>query len=220
MNSMPSHRVSGTDDFIKRSRRIAIVGEPWDVVGPDIGSAASIVSCELARRLTRNWQVTIYGPRQPEQKRYEIGLETVEFKRLTVFRKPQKILEMVLSIVACWTKRNLGRYTFSYFYHFFYFLRVAISIRASKTDVVLVVNLVQGATIIKFFNPSATFCMRMACEWLTQFATAATERRLRAVDLIFGNSDYTTEKTKTRFPEVAGRCHTVRHGVDTVRFCP
>jgi glycosyltransferase involved in cell wall biosynthesis len=221
INSMPDHEMAGSNDCIKHgNRRIAIVGEPWDIVGPDVGSAASIVACELARRLARDWQVIIYGRRQPGQKRSEIGLETVEFKRLAVFRKHQRILEMVLGILACWTKRNLGNYIFSYFYHFSYFLRVALSLRASKTDAVLVVNLVQGAAIIKFFNPSATVCMRMACEWLTQFATAATERRLRAVDLIFGNSEYTTDKIRARFPEIAARCHTLRHGVDTVRFCP
>jgi len=213
--------MAASDDYIKReNRKIAIVGEPWDDAAPDVGTAASIVACELARSLARDWRVTIYGQRQPGQKRFEIGLETVEFRRLVVFRKHQRVMEVILGILACWTKRNLGRYIFSYSYHFFYFLRVALSLRASKTDVVLVVNLVQGAAIIKFFNPSATVCMRMACEWLTQFATAATERRLRAVDLIFGNSEYTTDKIRARFPEIAARCHTLRHGVDTVRFCP
>jgi len=218
---MPNHGMIGIDDSIKRgSRRIAIVGEPWDIIGPDVGTAASIVACELARRLARNWRVTIYGRRQRGQKRSEIGLQTVEFKRLAVFRKHQKIMEVILGILACWTKRNLGSYVFSYFYHSFYFLRVALSIRISKTDVVLVVNLVQGAAIIKFFNPSAKVCLRMACGWLSQFATASTERRLRTVDLIIGNSDYTIKKIRARFPEIAARCHTVRHGVDAVRFCP
>jgi glycosyltransferase involved in cell wall biosynthesis len=218
---MPSDKMGGSEHCVKRgNRRIAIVGEPWDVIGPDIGSAASIIACEFARRLARNWQVTIYGRRQPRQKRSEIGLETVAFKRLAVFRKHQRLLEMVLGMLACWTKRNIGRYTFSYFYHFFYFLRVAISIKASKTDVVLVLNLVQGAAIVKFFNPSATVCMRMGTEWLTQFATAATERRLRTVDLIIGVSEYITDKIRARFPEIAARCHTVLNGVDTVRFCP
>lgn len=218
---MASHGMVGSDDCIKRAeRRIAIVGEPWDVIGPDIGNAASIVVCEFARRLAVNWQITIYSPRQPGQKRVEIVLETVEFKRLTVRRGHQRVAEMVLGILACWTKTNLGRYTFSYFYHFFYFLRVAISIRASKTDVVLVLNLVQGAAIIKFFNPSATVCLRMGTEWLTQFATTAIERRLRTVDLVIGVSEYITDNVRARFPEIAERCHTVRNGVDTVRFCP
>ena len=60
----------------------------------------------------------------------------------------------------------------------------------------------------------------MHCEWLTQFATVANERRLRDVDLITGCSDYITEKIKSRFPTIAARCHTVHDGVDTDRFCP
>jgi len=60
----------------------------------------------------------------------------------------------------------------------------------------------------------------MQCEWLTQFATAASERRLRGVDLIIGCSDYITDGIKSRFPVIAERCHTVHSGVDTDRFCP
>jgi glycosyltransferase involved in cell wall biosynthesis len=221
MNSMPNHRMTGRDDSIKpRIRRIAIVGEPWDIVGPDVGTAVSIVACELARSLIPDWQVTIYGRRRRGEKRYEFSPETVEFKRLAVCRKPQKIIEVILGILSCWTKRHLGRYIFSYFYHCFYFLRVALSIRPSKTDVVLVINLVQGAAIVKFFNPFATVCLRMGTEWLTQFATPPTGRRLRSVDLIIGVSDYITENIKACFPELAARCHTVRNGVDTARFFP
>jgi glycosyltransferase involved in cell wall biosynthesis len=111
-------------------------------------------------------------------------------------------------------------YMFSYFYHFFYFLRAALSIRASKCDVVLIINFLQGAAIIKFFNPSAAVCLRMGCEWLTQFAPAVSGRRLRNVDLIIGVSDYISQGIRIRFPEVAPRCFTVRNGVDTIRFCP
>ena len=81
-------------------------------------------------------------------------------------------------------------------------------------------NFLQFASIIKLFNPSVKICLSMHCEWLTQFATPASECRLRKVDLIIGCSNYITEKISTRFPAVAGRCHTVYDGVDTDRFCP
>ena len=113
----------GSDDCIKRpERRIAFVGEPWDVIGPDIGNSASIVVCEFARRLAVNWHITIYSPRQPGQKRVEIVLKTVEFKRLAVRRGHQRVVEMVLGILACWRKTNLGRYTFSYFFFIISFI--------------------------------------------------------------------------------------------------
>jgi glycosyltransferase involved in cell wall biosynthesis len=60
----------------------------------------------------------------------------------------------------------------------------------------------------------------MQCEWLTQFATRASERRLRRVDLVIGCSDHITEAIKARFPMIAARCHTVFNGVDIARFCP
>jgi glycosyltransferase involved in cell wall biosynthesis len=200
-------------------RRIAIVGQPWENVAPDTGSSISIVACELARCLARDWQVTIYGRRCPGQNRSEITNETVEFKRFLVFHRHQKIIVAILSVLTCWRKIHLN-YMLSYFYHFFYFLRVALSIRASKFDVVLVINFLQCAAIIKFLNPSVTVCLRMGCEWLTQFATAASERRLRKVDLIIGVSEYITESIRIRFPEIAARSHTVCNGADTVRFCP
>jgi glycosyltransferase involved in cell wall biosynthesis len=201
-----------------RTRRIAIVGQPWEKVAPDAGSSISIVACGLAQCLAHDWRVTIYGRRWQGQKSSEISGEAVEFKRFTVFRKHQKILEAIFSMLACWRKTYFN-YMFSYFYHFFYFLRVACSIRASKFDVVLVINFVQCAAMIKLFNPSAIVCLRMGCEWLTQFATAS-ERRLRTVDLIIGVSEYITENIRARFPEVAARCYTVRNGVDPVRFRP
>jgi glycosyltransferase involved in cell wall biosynthesis len=104
--------------------------------------------------------------------------------------------------------------------HPLYALWVALSIRALKCDVVLVHNFLQFSSLIKLFNPSATICLSMHCEWLTQFATAATDRRLRDVDLIISCSDYITEGIKTRFPMIAARCHTVHDGVDTRRFRP
>lgn len=201
-----------------RTRRIAIVGQPWENVAPDTGSSISIVACEFARRLAHDWQVLIYGRRCRGQKRSEISTEKIEFKRLTVFHKHQKILETIFGVLACW-KNTRFSYVLSYFYHFFYFLRVAIDIRISKCDVVLVINFVQYAALIKLFNPSAIVCLRMGCEWLTQFATVS-KRHLRSADLIIGVSEYITESIRTHFPEVAGRCHTVRNGVDTVRFCP
>jgi glycosyltransferase involved in cell wall biosynthesis len=200
-------------------RRIAIVGQPWEKVAPDTGSSISIIACELARCLANDWRVSIYGRRWRGQKRCEISSETIEFERLFVFRKHQKILETIFSVLACWKKTRFN-YMFSYFYHFSYFLRVAFSIRASRYDIVLVINFVQCAAIIKLLNPSAIVCLRMGCEWLTQFASAASERRLRTIDLIIGVSEYITESIRTHFPDVAARCHTVRNGVDTARFCP
>jgi glycosyltransferase involved in cell wall biosynthesis len=202
------------------SRRIAIVGQPWDNVAAKSDNSIVVIAYQLARRLAPDWRVTIYGRRGSGQKRWEIdNEESIEFKRLRVCQKPQVLIERLLSVLACYKKRHV-HYTLSIWYHLFYALRVSVSIRVSKYDAVLVHNFLQFAWIIKLFNPSVTICLSMHCEWLTQFATAANERRLHAVDLITGCSDYITEKIKIRFPSISARCQTVYDGVDTDRFCP
>jgi glycosyltransferase involved in cell wall biosynthesis len=201
-----------------RSRRIAIVCQPWDNVAPQNSSSIPVIAYQLARQLAGTWHVTLYGRRGAGQKRREFDGENIEFKRLTVFQKPQSIVEVLLGILACY-KKTCFPYVLSYSYHLLYILRVTLSIRASKSDIVLVFNFVQFAAIIKLFNPAARICLHMQCEWLTDFA-AASERRLRAVDLIFGCSDYVTDRIRTCFPAMAARCHTVYNGVDADLFCP
>jgi glycosyltransferase involved in cell wall biosynthesis len=198
------------------TRRIAIVCQPWDNVASQSGNSIVTVSYQLAGCLTRDWRVTIYGRRGPGQKRWEVDSGTIEFKRLKVFLTPQRLIVTLICIIASYRKRRTS-YMLSIWYHLFYALRVAISIKVSKYDVVHVHNFLQFALIIKFFNPAATICLHMHCEWLRQFAI---ERQLRKVDLIIGVSDYITEGTRTRFPTIAERCHTVYNGVDTVWFCP
>jgi spore coat protein SA len=203
----------------RRVRRIAIVCQPWDNVASESGNSIVTVSYQLARCLARDWHVTIYGRRKSGQERREIDGETIEFRHFKIFHRPQAMVERLLSILARYKRRRIN-YMLSMGYHLFYAVRVALSIRTSKCDVVLVHNFLQFASVIKLFNRSATICVHMHCEWLRQFATRASERRLRKIDLIIGISDYITEGTRIRFPAIAERCHTVYNGVDTDRFCP
>jgi glycosyltransferase involved in cell wall biosynthesis len=202
-----------------RTRQVAIICQPWDNVVAQTAASIVILSCQLARCLARDWRVVIYGRRLPGQKPQETGGETVVFKRFSVIHRPHAILEILLGIVACYTKSRI-KYPLSYFYHLFYALRVALSVRATKCDVVIVHNFLQFASIIKRFNPSAAVCMHMHCEWLSYYVTAASERRLRDLDLIIGCSEFISGEVKSRFPAIAARCHTVYNGVDTNIFCP
>ena len=202
-----------------RTRRIAIVCQPWDYVAPDSGNSIVVIAYQLSRCLAPDWHVTIYGRGKSGQKSQEIVSEAIEFRHIRTRHSRHAKIEALLGILACYRKRRIN-YMLSIWYHFFYALRVAFSIRASRCDAVLVQNFLQFASVIKLFNPSATICLSMHCEWLTQFATAASERRLRGVDLIIGCSDYITDGIKSRFPMIAARCHTVHDGVDTDRFCP
>src|SRR6516164_8501283 len=202
-----------------RTRRIAIVGNPWENVVPQSSSSMVIIAYGLAHHLPSGWRVTIYGRRRPGQKRRETDGEAIEIKRLSVIHKPHTLFVILLGILACYTKCRIG-YHLSYFYHTFFALRVALSIRVSKYDIVIVNNFSQFATIVKLFNPSATVCLSMHCEWLSQYATAGSERRLRHLDLIITCSEYITEQIRKCFPGIAAKCHTVHDGVDVDRFCP
>jgi glycosyltransferase involved in cell wall biosynthesis len=202
-----------------RIERIAIVCQPWENVAPQSRHSLAIIAYQLACRLADHSYVIIYGQRGPGQKQSEMDGASIEFKRLKVLQIPQGIIEILLGILSCYFKKRVD-YMFSYFYHPYYALRVALNIRASKCEIVLVYNFLQFASIIKLINPSAKICLSMQCEWLTQLATPAAERRLRKIDLIIGCSDYITEGIRTRFPAIAARCHTVYNGVDTDRFCP
>jgi len=201
------------------SRRIAIVGHPWENVVERAASSMVIVAYQLARNLPPGWRITLYGRRLPGQNRWEADGDTVEIKRLSVVHKPHILFEVLLGILASYTKRRIG-YHVSYLYHTCYALRVALDIRASKHDVVIVNNFLQFASIIKLLNPSAKVCLSMHCEWLSQYATAGTERRLHDLDLIIGVSEYITAAVRKCFPAIAAKCHTVYNGVDINRFCP
>jgi glycosyltransferase involved in cell wall biosynthesis len=202
-----------------RTPRIAIVGHPWENVVARSSSSMVIAAYGLAHHLPSGWRVTLYGRRLPGQRRREADGEIIEIKRLTVIHKPHRLFEVLLGILACYTKCRIG-YHLSYFYHTFYAVRVALSIRASKHNIVIVNNFPQFASIIKLFNRSATVCLSMHCEWLSQFASAGTERRLRDLDLIITCSHYLTQPIRKCFPRLASKCHTVHDGVDPNRFGP
>jgi glycosyltransferase involved in cell wall biosynthesis len=199
--------------------RIAVVCQPWDDVAPRSGNSIVIIAYHLARCLAGNSSVIVYGRRGAGQTRSELGADKIEFRRFTVLQRPQVLLELSLGVLACYFNCQI-KYMASWLYHPFYAFRVALDIRKQKCNVVLVYNFLQFTSIIKFFNPSARICLSMQCEWLTQLASVAGERRLGKVDLIIGCSDYITGGIRARFPAIAARCHTVYNGVDTDRFCP
>src|SRR6516162_7183861 len=99
-----------------RTRKIAIVCQPWDNVAAQSSSSIVIIAYQLARRLAGNSYVTIYGRRGPGQKQSVIDGATVDFKRLKVLQIPQGLVEISLGIVSCYLKTR-NNYMFSYFYH-------------------------------------------------------------------------------------------------------
>jgi glycosyltransferase involved in cell wall biosynthesis len=199
--------------------RIAIVGHPWENVVAQTSASPVILTYGLANHLPPGWRITLYGRRHHGQRRHETDGGSIEVKRLSIIHKPHILLEVLLGILACYTKWRIS-YHVSYFYHTFYALRVALDIRAAKCDLVIVNNFAQFASIIKLINPSARVCLSMHCEWLSDYASAGTYRKLRDLDLIIGCSEYITAPIRKCYPTIAAKCHTVYDGVDTDRFSP
>src|SRR5260370_22893842 len=109
-------------------RRIAIVCQPWDHVASESGNSIVVIAYQLARCLGRGWHVTIYGRRRSGQGSREIDSENIEFRHLKIRHRPQAIIERLLSVLACYRKRRIN-YMLSMWYHLFYAVRVAVSIR-------------------------------------------------------------------------------------------
>jgi spore coat protein SA len=114
-----------------------------------------------------------------------------------------------------------GRVDFSSrLFYLFYALRVASGLRRGRFDIIHLLNFSQFAPIVRAFNPRSRLVLNMRCEWLSQLDHGTVARRLQHVDLVVGCSEHITARVRDRFPDLAGRCHTVYNGVDIRLFHP
>jgi glycosyltransferase involved in cell wall biosynthesis len=216
--------------------KIAIVDQPFgNIILPwtGVGGSVDIITYEIARRLARSFDVTVYTRRNRYQKKVEFD-QGVKYQRIsTVFDDWYPFLESALdklerfhgkkaisyNIKRVLLFRNFKRPFFaSNLYYFTYALQVAKDLKKKKCDVVHVHNFSQFVPIIRAFNPKIKIVLHMHCEWLTQLDRVMLESRLREVDLIIGVSEYITEKIRQRFPLFGKRCQTLYNGVDVTAF--
>jgi len=94
-----------------------------------------------------------------------------------------------------------------------YALKIALDLRKQKCDVVHVYNYPKFAWLIKRLNPRLLVVLNMHGEWLTQIAFTNLHQRLREIDLVLSCSNFITESTAAKFPDIASRCKTVPMGV-------
>lgn len=99
-----------------------------------------------------------------------------------------------------------------------YIVWVAMHLRKQGCDIIHIHQFSQYVPIVRFFNPTAKIVLHMNCEWLTQLDEPTIRRRIAKADLIFGSSDYISEKIEKRFPEYRGKIATVYNGVHHNRF--
>lgn len=216
--------------------KLAIVNQPsGNIILPWTGAGGSIdiIIYEMARRLAKSCDVTVYTKRNKHQKKIEFD-QGAKYKRIsTVFDDWYRYLLIALrklerfnstramghSIRRFLFFRNVKRpFQASKFYYFRYAVQVAKDLKKNKCDIVHLHTFSQFVPIIRAFNPEIKIVLHMHCEWLTQFDLKMIESRLREVDLVIGISDYITEKIRRRFPQFAERCQTIYTGVDPTTF--
>lgn len=177
----------------------------------------SILTYELAKRLSASCEVIIYTRRaagQPAQETYN----GIRFRRFTS-KMEDRLLRPLKVLVRLLERGTSNRPLFSRsIYFFFYGLRIAFDLRKEDCNIIHVHNFSQFIPILRAFNPRSKIILHMHCEWLSQLNHAMIGRRLRKTDIIIGVSDYITGAVRKSFPEFADRCVTLHNGIDTAFF--
>lgn len=196
--------------------KIAFVTQPIHGFALPPHSSLSIWTYEIARRLARTCDVTVFTRRFRPQP-WEEDHEGVHIRRVPT--RPDDVLIQVLreSRIFRTAKRPLFA---SRLYYLRYGLEIAWKLRQERFDVVHVQNFSQLVPIIRTINPNIKIALHMQCEWLTQLDRGIIAPRLDQADLITSCSDYVTRKIREAYPEAIGRCQTLYNGVDPDLFVP
>jgi len=205
--------------------KIAFVNQPWDTILPSLGgpgSSLAIITYELARRLVKcGHEVIVYGAGS----RFDLGKRVefdqgIEFRSMRGVKLEGKLVEMAHTAADRFIgKPSVERARFaSKHYLGVYGWQVARTIARGKPDIIHVHNLFQLTPALRKLNPSARIILHMNCSWLSQIAPDIIEAYLSHVDMVFGASDYITDRVKERYPAYASRCQTVYNGVDMDGF--
>lgn len=188
-----------------KKKRLAFVTNPLD---SGFKSSISIVTLELAKRLTAGYDVTVYAGEGKEKKPAPAG---VAVRRLHS-RPDQTLRRLTGRLKPLYSLRK--PFFGSSLYYPLYMTRLALDLRMGGFDIVHLHNFTQFIPVIRALNPGIKIVLHMHSEWLTQLDGETMKKRVRRADLILSCSEYITEKTKRSFPEAAHRCETLYNGVD------
>lgn len=197
--------------------KIAILNQPQDpaVAGDEQRGSVAIVNWELARRLADRHEVTVYAPRAPGQALVE-RWGKIEIRRI---RFTAKYLHKGTQLLA---GRFVGRlpYAYSSLYYREYFLQVARDLRGRSMDVVHFPVQLQVAGLLRKAAPQSKLVLHMHQDEIAQLDSDFLLQHLAQIDSVVTVSDFVTDRARARFPEFAGRIHTIGNGVDIERFHP
>ena len=199
--------------------KLAIVSQPLDGVLPPEQSSVGIWTYEVARRLAGAHDVTVHARYMGHVERagspHDVTHDGVRYRfRFAAPVRAWRMLSVLWERLP-WVRDPIYA---SPLYYLEYALPLAVRIRNEAPDVVHIHNFTGFVPIIRRFNPSARIVLHMSCEWLSQLDERRMRKRIAQVDAVVGTSEYITDLVRARFPEFAGRCHTVYNGVDLDTF--
>jgi glycosyltransferase involved in cell wall biosynthesis len=197
--------------------KIAIVNQPQDpiVASEEQRGSVAIVNWELAKRLAKRHEVTVYAPRAGGR----AGSE--RWKNIEIRRVPfvAKHFHKAMQLLAGRLKTN-PPYINSPLYYREYFMQVASELHGHPVDVVHFPQQLQFAAHFKRSLPAAKIVLHMHQDELAQLDYELLRSQLANVDGVVTVSDFVTERARARFPQYAANIHTIGNGVDVQRFLP
>jgi glycosyltransferase involved in cell wall biosynthesis len=197
--------------------KIAIVNQPQDpiVAGEEQRGSVAIVNWELAKRLARRHEVTVYAPRakgQPDLERWK----NIEIRRIPFVAKFfHKAMQLLAGRIG-----TRPPYINSPLYYREYFMQVARELHEHPVDVLHFPQQLQFAAHFKRAIPKAKIVLHMHQDELAQLDYNLLRRQLANIDAVVTVSDFVTDRARARFPELAAKMHTIGNGVDVGRFIP
>jgi glycosyltransferase involved in cell wall biosynthesis len=203
--------------FLDTPMKIAIVNQPQDpiVAGEEQRGSVAIVNWELAKRLAKRHEVTVYAPRAPGQARSE-RWKNLEIRRV---RFVAKLFHKAMQLLAGRLGTN-PPYINSPLYYREYFMQVARELRAHPVEVLHFPQQLQFAAAFKRAMPQAKIVLHMHQDELAQLDYNLLRTQLANIDSVVTVSDFVTDRARARFPEHAASMHTIGNGVDVGRFLP
>ncbi len=197
--------------------RIGFVSQPTDVAPPVGGASISIWIEEVATRIARRCEVTVYSRQTelyPDRNEHHgvrhVRLSTrLDERMIRTVRRAEhmlgKVLRRPVDLFFRW-------YYFSWLYYCFYARQVGRAARAQGIDVLLVSNYSQFLGHLRRACKPIRLALMMHCDWLIELPRRTSARRTRHAAAVLGCSDYIANGVRRQFPELSSRCHTLYNG--------
>jgi glycosyltransferase involved in cell wall biosynthesis len=197
--------------------RIAFISQPRDYIvasGVQRGSVA-IVTWELASRLAKSHNVTVYAPLGHGQALEELGGGLMVRRIRRAYRSVHKALDLGMGLVG-----GQPPYFTRLAYFHEYASAIADWLRVDPPDCIHVQISSQFIPVLRRAAPEARIVLHVHDELLTRVDQQSIAVRIAMADAVVTCSDYIASRWQQRFEPFASRIFTVRNGVDLARFRP